>query len=387
MKPLIIIGTGLAGYSVASEYRKLDATREIMMISGDDGVQYSKPMLSTALAQKKTASQLANSSAQDMAKRLNVAVIPHQRVLSLTPQSQTISTSMGEFSYGDLVLALGADPIPSKLQGDGADQILSVNDLADYSRLRVKLEGARQVLIIGGGLIGCEFANDLLAGGIVPIVVDPNPTPLAKLTPEAIGNSLKDELERAGVIWHLNTKVDRVDLNENRLTVTLASGLMLEVDGVISAIGLRPRTELAKVAGIATARGILVDAYGETSVPGIFALGDCAEYIDGRLMPYVRPTLIAARSIAATLAGTLTRIDFPVMPITVKTPTHPVVVLRPGLSVKGEWSVFRELDIEHWLFRDDDNRLHGFAVSGTSAKSHPTLTREVGSAYPKPPAA
>lgn len=66
------------------------------------------------------------------------------------------------------------------------------------------------------------------------------------------------------------------------------------------------------------------------------------------------------------------------MPIMVKTPTHPVVVLRPGLSAKGEWSVFKELYIEHWLFRDDVNCLHGFAVMGTSTKSHLSFTREIG---------
>lgn len=385
MKPLIIIGTGLAGYSVASEYRKLDANRPVILISADDGSQYSKPMLSTALAQKKTASQLVNTTAQEMAARLNATVLRHQRVLAIDIHSQTIRTSAGDLPYGDLVLALGADAVSTRLPGDGSDQILAVNDLADYSRFRTQLEGARRVLIIGGGLIGCEFANDLLSVGIVPVVVDPNSTPLASLAPASIGNALKSGLEAAGVIWHLNTKVVRVDQDPEGFAVTLLSGITVKVDTVISATGLKPRVELAKAAGIATAKGILVDGYGETSLPGLFALGDCAEYSDGNLMPFVRPTLIAARSIASTLTGALTRIDFPLMPINVKTPIHPVVVLKPRSTVKGQWSVLNDLGIEQWLYRDDDYCLHGFAVSGAATKNHAGLTRQVGLRYPQIP--
>lgn len=386
MKPLIIIGTGLAGYSVASEYRKLDADREILMISADEGSQYSKPMLSTALTQNKTPRQLVGASAQDMASRLKATVVPQQHVLSIDTHARTVTTGTAEFEYGDLVLALGADTVSTQLPGDGASDILAVNDLAQYSRLREALDGAKKALIMGGGLIGCEFANDLLSAGITPIVVDPNPTPLASLAPASIGSALKAGLEAAGVVWHLNTKVERVDRRSEQYAVTLLNGVTVEVDVVISAIGLRPRIELAKAAAIATGKGILVDGYGETCVPGVFALGDCAEYSDGRLMPYVRPTLIAARSIAATLAGTLTRIDFPAMPITVKTSNHPVVVLSPRPAAKGQWSVLQNLDSEQWLYRDEDNRLHGFALSGEAAKNHAGLTKLVGFEYPQPPA-
>lgn len=385
MKPLIIIGTGLAGYSVASEYRKLDARREIIMISADDGSQYSKPMLSRAFTQGKTANQLVIASAKEMGSRLDATVLSHQHVLSITPQNRLITTTDSQFAYGDLVLALGADTVPVQVQGDGADDILPVNDLAQYCRLRKVLESAKRVLIIGGGLVGCEFANDLLSADIIPFVVDPNPTPLSSLTPAAIGRALKDVLEAAGVVWELNTKVDRVDREQGQYLVTLLNGVIFKVDTVISAIGLRPRIALAKAAEIVTAEGIQVDEYGETSVPGVFALGDCAQYSDGRLMPYVRPTLIAARSIAATLAGRLARIDFPAMAIKVKTSKHPVVVLSPSPAVMGQWSALQSLDPQQWLYKDEDDRLHGFALSGEAAHRHASLIEIVGSQYPAAP--
>ncbi|MGV8864805.1 MAG: FAD-dependent oxidoreductase [Pseudomonas sp.] len=382
MSPIIIIGTGLAGYSVASEYRKLDANREILLISGDDGCQYSKPLLSNAMAQNKTADQLTRTTAEEMGRRLNVTVLTHQQILSINTQSKRVKTSTDEFNFGELVLALGADPVIFPLQGDGAKDVLTVNDLNDYSRLRLALNGATRVLIMGAGLIGCEFANDLLYGGISSIVVDPHVSPLASLVPEPVGQVLRQSLEVAGIGWKLGTTVERVERMNSGYAVTLLNGDMVEVDVVISAIGLRPRIELAKNAGIATRKGILIDGYGQTCIPGIYALGDCAEYAEGRLMPFIRPTLIAARSIAATLAGSLTRIDFPAMAIMVKTPAHPVIVLPAQEKVAGSWSLEPYGDESHWLFKDVNQRLQGFVVSGVGAKAHVGLTRLVGSHYP-----
>lgn len=382
MKPIVIIGTGLAGYSVASEYRKLDAAREIVLISSDDGQQYAKPLLSNALAQNKRVEQLASARAEDMGQRLNASVLTGQSVHGIDAKGGRVLSANGAFEYGELVLALGADPLLPPLRGDGVEDVLTVNDLAGYARLRAVLDGASRVLIMGAGLIGCEFANDLLHGGIVPVVVDPNPVPLASLTPPAIGQGLGQALETAGVCWRLNNRVERVDRQGKGYAVTLLSGEVIEVDAVISAIGLKPRTELAKAAGIVTHRGILIDGYGQTCVPGIYALGDCAEYADGRLLPFVRPTLIAARSIAATLAGALTRIDFPAMPVMVKTPAHPVVVLPPRASVAGTWQAHPEDDGQRWLFKDSDQRLQGFALSGAATKTHANLTRLIGDPLP-----
>ena len=383
MNPIIIIGTGFAGYSVASEYRKLDANRDIVLISSDDGCQYAKPMLSNAIAQQKNLAQLANTSAESMGHRLNAAVLPHQQVLSIDPKTQQVKTSTGAFRYGELVLALGANPVMAPLQGDGVQDVLTVNDLAGYARLRAALEGATRVLIMGAGLIGCEFANDLLHGSINPVVVDPNLDPLSSLVPKPIGQALRQALEVAGVSWRLGNRVARIDRSGRQYAVSLLSGEVLEVDVVISAIGLKPRVELAKAAGIAIRKGILIDGYGQTCIPGIYALGDCAEYADGRLMPYIRPTLIAARSIAATLAGQLTRIDFPAIPIMVKTPIHPVVVLPARASVTGSWHSEPHDDGQQWVFKDTDQRLQGFAVSGAASKIHSGLTRLVGARYPQ----
>ncbi|MCE5977615.1 FAD-dependent oxidoreductase [Pseudomonas sp. JR33AA] len=385
MEPIIIVGTGLAGYSVASEYRKLDPSRAIVIISKDDGSQYAKPMLSAAIAQRQTAQQLIKATASEMAIKLNAQLITDDEVIAIDPLIKQIRTTNRTLTYGELVLAVGADPVACPVTGTAAEEVMSVNDITDYSRLRSKLNNATSVLIVGAGLIGCEFANDLLHGGITPTVVDPNEYPLASLAPKAIGKALEESLKAAGVRWKLKNKVQHIEKAGLRYSVTLLDHVVIEVDAVISAVGLRPRLTLAKRSGIATRQGILVDGYGQTCIPGIFALGDCAQYADGRLLPFVRPTLIAARAIAATLAGTLTRIDFPNMPIIVKTPAHPVAVLPPRSAVSGSWLHHRENELEQWLFKDADCRLHGFAVSGSAAKTHPVLTRMIGNKHPDGP--
>jgi rubredoxin-NAD+ reductase len=142
---------------------------------------------------------------------------------------------------------------------------------------------------------------------------------------------------------------------------------------VVSAIGLAPRTALAADAGLAIENGIRTDAWCRTSAADIYALGDCAA-IDGKAQPYVLPIMHAARALARTLTVEPTRVDFPVMPITVKVPAAPTIIVPPAEA--GEW-LFESADgvspdrlravCEHPL----DRRLLGFALLGeaTTAKA------------------
>jgi rubredoxin-NAD+ reductase len=371
MDRIIIIGSGLAGYTLATEYRKRDAVTETILITRDDGQSYSKPLLSNAFSQKKKLEQLAMASPETMAKRLGLTVLNQEEVLSIDVQGRNISTSSGQYAYGSLVLALGAQPVGIPVSGNGADDVLSVNDLHDYMRFRATIEGARRVLIMGAGLIGCEFANDLLHAGISPIVVDPNPNPLFALAPQKVAITLQAGLEAAGVQWQLGTTVISVDKVESGYLATLGNGKSLEADVVLSAVGLRPRVQLASTAGIAVNRGILVDEFGRTSHPDVYALGDCAEYAEG-LLPFVRPVLLAAQSMAATLTGTPTQIKFPAMPVGVKTPVCPVSIQRPPPGLSGDWVSEPHADGVRLIFQDGKGTMHGFAVTGRTASAHAT---------------
>ena len=163
MHPIIIVGSGLAGYTVARELRKLDKNSALVIVSADDGRFYSKPMLSNALASGKSADSLALSDATQMQNQLNAVIHTHTRVSAIDSVAHRITMNGVSLPYSKLVLALGADPIRPQLEGDAVEAVFSVNDLADYARFRVALAAAKRVAIIGGGLIGCEFANDLQA--------------------------------------------------------------------------------------------------------------------------------------------------------------------------------------------------------------------------------
>jgi rubredoxin-NAD+ reductase len=381
MEPIIIIGAGLAGWTTAREFRKLDTTTPVVLITGDSGDFYAKPSLSNAFAQKRAPAQLISTPAATMAQTLNVTLLAHTRAEALDVDGHTVLTTQNgvqqTLTYSQLVLATGAQPIRVPVQGNAANRVLSVNSLDDFSvfhsALSPRATGAdsseinsKTVVIMGAGLIGCEFANDLAQVGHRVHVVDPSTRPLAALLPEAAGLQLRDALTAAGVVWHFGATVEAVNEEAPALSVRLSTGDTVRADTVLSAIGLRADMALATAAGLVCERGIVVDALLQTSAAHIYALGDCAQYASAgqRTLPYVMPIMNAARALAATLAGTPTPLVFPLMPVSIKTPALPVVVSSPHPTQAGAWSAAEEGAEGLWRFVDAEGAQRGFTLTG-----------------------
>jgi rubredoxin---NAD+ reductase len=378
--PVVIVGTGLAGYTVARELRKLDAETPIVIVSRDDGSFYSKPALSNALAMKKAPRDLASFDAETMAAQLNARVWTHRHVERIVPNEHAIVVDGQRLRYRALVLATGADPRRVPIEGDGAGDVLSINDLGDYVRFREALASCRSVAILGAGLIGCEFANDLLAGGHAVCLIDPAGTPLSRLLPAEAGDAFSRALSDAGVDVRLGRGVAAVSRREPGYRLTLSDGTSLDADIVVSAIGLAPRTALAQAAGLQIEGGIATDAWCRTSAPDVYALGDCAA-IEGRIQPYVLPIMHAARALAQTLCGTPTRVDFPVMPVVVKTPAVPAVVVTP-ITPDGHWTVETSAqDAPNAVRAVCENiatkRMTGFALLGAATADKAALLKQM----------
>jgi rubredoxin-NAD+ reductase len=380
-EPIVIVGAGLAGYNLARELRKLNTAVPLVVVSRDHGGFYSKPMLSNALAGKKTAATLVMKSAEKMAEELKATVLPNTAVTGIDAASRTLTLSNGQtLVYRDLVLALGADPIRIPLQGDAADTVLSVNDLDDFSRFAQALEAGpagapvKRVAILGGGLIGCEFANDLLARQIAPTVLDLADRALGRLLPPEASKMLQSKLEAGGAAFRFGVGATAVNKVGGSLRLTLGDGSTLDTDLVISAIGLRPRTELAKQAGAAVGRGVQVSRELATTVPHIHAMGDCAE-VQGMVLPYVMPLMTQARALAATLNGTPTAVSYPAMPVTVKTPAWPTVICPPPADAEGQWHVMKEADGLTALFLNasQPDAPLGFALQGKATAQRQVL--------------
>lgn len=367
MAPLVILGTGLAGYTLAREFRKLDAERPLVLITQDDGRSYSKPMLSNGLSKGKTADTLAMASPEAMAEQLKADVRAGVSVTAIDRVAQTLTVGGETLAYSDLVFAVGADVFRPPLGGDGGERVYSVNDLADYARFRAALgEPGRKVLIIGGGLIGCEFANDLAASGYRVDVVEPMGRPLPTLLPERASAAVADGLRSLGVNFHFGPGVTAVDKAGDGVRVTLSDGAQVDADLVLSAIGLRPRVALAQAAGLATQRGIVTDRQLRTSDPHIYALGDCAE-VEGKVLLYVLPLMAAARALAKTLAGEATAVSYPAMPVQIKTPVCPVVVSPVAPNTEGSWVVEADGANVKAGFYGPAGQLLGFALTGSVA--------------------
>jgi rubredoxin-NAD+ reductase len=377
MEQLVIIGTGLAGYSLAREYRKLDSARHILLLTADDGNYYSKPMLSTGFSKGKTAADLSIKSAAIMAVELKSEIRTAVTVSSIDTNTHQLTLSSGEMHvYGQLVFAMGAEVIRPQLGGDATDCVFTINDLQDYAQFRKQLTGKKRVAIIGAGLIGCEFANDLSNAGFEVTVIESGGLVLANLLPESASMALKTSLEKLGVGFYINAAASDINYAAGALILTLADKTNIETDIVLSAVGLRPRTILAKASGIKVNRGIITNNLLETSVADIYALGDCAE-VAGHVLMYVLPLMAAARALAKTLFGESTAVDYQAMPITIKTPACPIIVSPAPIGVNGTWQTQYNDENVSALFHDEKSKLRGFALTGDEISQKVLLTKQL----------
>jgi rubredoxin-NAD+ reductase len=374
--PVVIIGTGLAGYNLAREFRKLDGDTPLLLITADDGRSYSKPMLSTGFAKHKDADGLCMAEPGTMAEQLKAEVRTHTRVSGIDPGHKRLWIGEEAIEYRDLVLAWGAQTVQVPIEGDGTGRVFPINDLEDYARFRAAAVGKQRVLILGAGLIGCEFANDMSLGGFQVDVVAPCEQVMPTLLHPAAANAVQAGLQGLGVRFHLGPVLNRLEQAGEGLQAHLSDGQVIGCDLVVSAIGLRPRTDLAAAAGLQTNRGVVVDRQLRTSHSNIFALGDCAE-VDGINLLYVMPLMGCARALAQTLAGNPTQVSYGPMPITVKTPACPLVVSPPPAGREGSWQVEGQGSDLKVLCYAADGQLLGYALTGSAVMEKLALNRQL----------
>lgn len=374
LSSVVVVGSGLAGYTVVRELRRLDSDVSITLLSADHAGFYSKPMLSNALATGKIPDAIINSSAEQMAEQLSITIRPYTHVDAIDTSERSVHFENGApLVYSHLVLAVGANPVRLPIPGDGADEILSINNLDDYRKFRENLEDKRHVAILGAGLIGCEFANDLAAKRYQVTVFDVSSQPLGRLLPPEAGQFFRDKLTTAGVNFVLDTAIEKIDKVNGSYYLHYRDGGMVQADMVLSAVGLQPHTNLATATGIQINRGIVIDRYLQTSIQNIYALGDCAE-VAGKVLPFILPISYAGRALAATLAGNPTLLRYPAMPVMVKTPACPTIVAPPAAEAEGIWKVETVENGMKALYQDKVGNLLGFALLGAATSERGALT-------------
>ena len=372
--PLVVIGTGLAGYNLVKEFRKVDAERQVIMITADDGRQYSKPMLSTGFSKGKDADGLAMNDAGAMAEQLKIEIRTHQTITAINPAEKVVMLGNEALAYSDLVLALGAEPF--QLPIEGSEHLYHVNDLMDYAEFHSAVQGKKRVLVMGAGLVGCEYAHDLASAGFEVDLVAPDAQPLSRLVPAPVGQALQPALETLGVSLHLEKAVTSVSKVGEQYVAHLSDGSQLEADVMLSAVGLKPRVALAQAAAIEVNRAIVVNQQLQTSAPHVYAIGDCAE-VAGLNLLYVLPLMNGARALAKTLAGQPTDVKYPVMPVMVKTPSLPIVTCPPAQDSEGEWEFDGQSPHIKAIFKDSGGNLLGYALTGDCVAEKMALNKEL----------
>jgi rubredoxin---NAD+ reductase len=372
---IVIVGAGIAGWSVAEAIRKGDPDTPLLLISACEGISYPKPALSTALAHGKTAEDIADKDAASKAASLNIDVRTETRVIKIDTKKKRLTTAKGGIQYGKLILALGAHQRELPVEGDAADSVLRVNDLMAYRKLRTRLEaGVQHVTILGAGLIGCEFAEDLTAGGYQVSVIEPADYPLASLLPEDTAQELRQRLQEKGVEWHFHNTLDSIEHSDTRLRAIMSNGDAFDTDLVLSAAGLVANTQLGEKTGLGVNRGIITDRLMQTTEQDIYAIGDCAE-VEGQVFAYIEPIRRQAETIAAKLRGEdkpfstlppLVRVKTPSFPLTICPPKReeaPTIIQQPAEQGRVDYLV--------------DDQLVGFVLSGPQASHGANLYRQI----------
>lgn len=368
----------MAGVGLARALRRQGDQRSIALISADSGDDYSKPLLSTGFAKGLSPDKLAQQSAAELGDELNARILTHTPATALDVDKKSVRLEDGQvLGYDTLVLATGAAPrVPFRIDPNVASRCFTINDLDDYRRFYAALDyDLVRVAIIGAGLVGCEFANDLHAGGHQVSVVAPEATLLPRLLPAPLGNALGDAFSEAGIHLCLGrTIVSIAPSSVEGIVLRLDNGDTISADLVLMATGLTPRSALAATAGLnVSPSGIEVDRQLRTSHPNIFALGDVA-CVDGINAMYVQPLQASVKALAATLSGTPTPVSFGTWPVVVKTPLLPVVAYPPK-ETPEQWRIEGEGGDISALAEDKDGRLIGFALTGGCVRRKVELSR------------
>ena len=292
---LVIVGTGHGGAQAALALRQHGFAGSILMIGRDREPPYERPPLSKEyLAGEKPFERMLIRPAGFWAER-DVQLMLETNVSRLDPAAKELTVSGGAtVSYGTLVWAAGGDARRLSCPGAQLAGIHAVRDKADTDALRADLEaGARRAVVVGGGYIGLEAAAVLNKLGCDVVVVEMLDRVLARVAGEDLSRFYEAEHRAHGVAILLQAEVEAIEGEERVTGVRLTSGETIECDVVVAGIGIVPSVGPLIAAGAAGANGVDVDQFCRTSLPDVYAIGDCAAHAN----PYANGAVIRLESV------------------------------------------------------------------------------------------
>ena len=369
--PIVIVGAGIGGWYIAEQLRQNGAKGPITIVTKDDGDYYYKPHLSESVTSK-SRDDLIIARGPDRAQLLDVDLRAHTQVIGLDRKKKRLLTNKGKVEYVTLVLATGA--VPFRLYDRRIQQhIHQLNDLDQYQSLTELLNsGSKRVLILGGGLIGCELGDDLARAGHEVAINHRSQYLLSSVVSEGVSTYVHDRYVQNGIEFVLGTTMKDVAKEDGGFQIQFEDGRTMERDVLISAIGLKPNVALAARGGLDVGKGIKVDDTMRTSDPDIYAVGDCAEH-KGQVFSFVECINRQVAVIVDQLCGEGKQRFQPRMPmILLKSRTCQVKSVPPGRS-NGAGSMRRVHSsdqgvVDEWW--SDDGQLVGYSACGDVAGTY-----------------
>lgn len=323
---VIVIGGGIAGWAAVRAIRSLDPDVPILMVTACSGDTYHKPELSLAIGQNNDRGSLVSQSGREQATAYGIGILENTFVVGIDSKLRRVRTTRGTYTYTACIIASGARPFrPPSI---GGTSLFSVNHIDDWEQLALQVDQSShtRAVVIGGGLIGCELAENLTSRCESVTVVEMQPLPLATLLPEKGGRRLLTHLQRIGVNFLGSNRVLEIIDTEECSSICLDSGATIKADFIVLATGLVADQRIASSAGLSFENGILIDPHTlETSQKHIYALGDCISF-NGHPSRYVEPINKQAKVIANAVMGRVARYEHKDPVVRVKTPLLPITI-------------------------------------------------------------
>lgn len=285
VKNIVIVGGGAGGFAAAEMLRRRRFAGRITILSSEASAPVDRPNLSKDYLAGSAPEEWLPLRSESYYLDADIQLHLQTEVVKIDTEEQRVFVkNRGSLSYDRLLLATGAEPLRLEVPGANEPHVYTLRSLADCRAIIRAAKEARRAFVIGASFIGLEAAAALRTRGIEVHVVAPEQRPMERIFGPQMASFIRGLHEERGVIFHLGQHVASLT---DRM-VKLANGESFATDMVVVGIGVQPRLALAEQAGIAIDRGVLVDKFLETSVPGIFAAGDIARWPDPRTNQNIR---------------------------------------------------------------------------------------------------
>ena len=277
---VVIVGTGQAGFQVAASLRQEGFAGRIAMIGDEPVPPYQRPPLSKSYLAGESGLDELWLRPETFYAQHRIDLLAGETVTAIDRAGHRVRlASGGELVWDHLVLATGARFRPLAVPGAELDGVLPLRTLADADILRERLDRAQEVVVVGAGFIGLEFASAAIARGAAVHIVEVTQQPMGRVVSATISKFFTDAHRRWGAQISLGSGVTRILGTGGRVTgIETTDGRHLPADLVLICIGVIPNAELARDAELAVDNGIVVDQHLATADPAILAIGDCANF-------------------------------------------------------------------------------------------------------------